>query len=156
MADFNQASVQAVLDGLHSIAGRLGQFSRVINHEPKSAPGDGLSLALWWDSITPLSGISGQNAVSARVAFRAVAYQAMTFKDEDKIDPHLLGGVLAFLAAVSESFTVGGIAIEVDLLGAYGEPLSAKASYTLIDSKWYRTADIAVPVIIDSAWTEAP
>lgn len=153
---FNAAAVQAVFDTLVSDAQKLGVFERVRAHEPKSAPGAGLSLAIWWDSIDPYPAGSGLAAVSARVSFRARIYRSFLGKDEDVIDPSLLAATASLLAALSGSFTLGGQARNVDLLGEAGNPLAARSAYVTQDDKIYRVADIEIPVIINDVWTESP
>lgn len=151
---FNTAAVQAAFDAIHSQAAALGVFDRILNHEPKSAPGNGTSLAIWWDAIDPVPGASGLNAVSGRVAFYGRIYRPYMAKPEDQVDPSLLGATAAFLAALSSAFTLSGLARNIDLMGAHGAPLAAKSAYTEIDTKHFRIADIAIPVIINDLWSE--
>lgn len=153
-ATFNAAAVQAVFDAIQSAGQGLGVFERCYTHEPKSAPGAGLTFACWWDSLVPYPAASGLSAVSGRVQFSARVYEAYMAKPEDRIDPKLLSAVAAFLAALSGAFTLGGDVRNVDLLGESGTALSAQAAYTEIDGKPYRIADIAIPVIINDLWSE--
>jgi hypothetical protein len=153
---FDGAAVQAVFAAIQSAAQGLGVFERVYTHEPKSAPGAGLSFACWWDSLDPYPAGSGLSAVSGRVQFSARLYRAYMAKPEDLIDPVLLSAVCSFLAALSGAFSLGGTVRNADLLGESGSALSAQAAYLEMDGKPYRVADITIPVIINDLWTEAP
>lgn len=153
---FNAAAVQATFDAVHSAAQKLGVFERVLDHEPKSAPGAKLSLAIWFDSLDPYPDGSGLAAVSGRLTLMARAYQSYAQKPEDKAEPGILAGCCAFLAALSGGFTLGGQVRNVDLLGESGTPLKVSSAYVSIDDKPYRVADFTIPIIISDLWTEAP
>jgi hypothetical protein len=152
---FNQSAVIGVFEELRSCGQRAGIFRRVMTHEPKSPPGTGMSLAIWLDSIDPVQS-SGLAAVSARVTFLARIYTSLLAKDEDNLDPQLLTAVCAFMAALSEDFTLGGRAREVDLLGAEGQALSAQVAYTQLGEHTFRVADFTIPVVINDVFSEVP
>jgi hypothetical protein len=42
----------------------------------------------------------------------------------------------------------------VDLLGAHGIPLSARAGYDEQDSKMFRVMDINLPLVINDVWQQ--
>src|SRR5260370_2625556 len=70
-------------------AGQLAIFDRTpIAHEPKSAPGAGLSFALWWTRLAPLPPRSGLAAGSGGVTFGGRVYKSFLAKPEDEIHPH--------------------------------------------------------------------
>lgn len=154
--NFDRGAVQRVFDALVGAAQQLGVFDAVLGHEPKSPPGQGVSFAIWWSSITPVPAMSGLNAVTGLVQFQARAYKPFLAKPEDATDPSLLAATSAFLAALAGAFTLGGIAIDVDLLGAHGQGLRAQAAYGEIGGNIYRLADIDIPVVIDNLWSEVP
>ena len=153
---FDAAAGKALFDQLISHALTLGVFDRAASHEPKSAPGSGISYALWLDSIDPLPNASGLAAVSGRVAFGGRIYMSFNAKPEDSIDPRVLAATCALLAEYSGNFTLGGTVRNIDLLGEFGEALSAQAAYMEQDGKLYRVMDIKIPVIINDLWTETP
>ena len=47
-------------------------------------------------------------------------------------------------------------AMNIDLLGAYGQKLSAQAGYITIDSHMYRIMTLTIPCVINDLWTQAP
>ena len=72
----------------------------------------------------------------------------------DAIDPNLVKALNALFAAYAGDFELGGDARMVDLRGAEGAQLSAKAGYLNQDQKLYRVFTITLPVIINDAWDE--
>lgn len=154
---FNDAAVQAVFDAIVSAGQQIQpKVDRVFAYEPKSAPGAGISLAIWWDSLDPYAAGSSLSAESGRVTFMARLYHTYLAKPESFIDPGLLSAVSAFLTGLSAGFTLGGAVRNVDLLGESGQGLAVKAAYLEYDGKPYRVADITIPVVINDLWLEAP
>jgi len=129
-----------------------GYFARVNEHEPKNAPGSGLTAALWVQGIRPHR--SGLAATTVRVEWRLRLYTSMLMQPPDRIDPDLLRATTYLMAAYSFGFTLGGLVRSVDLLGEAGLPLQAQAGYLPIDKAMYRIMDITLPVIINDAFTQ--
>jgi hypothetical protein len=129
-----------------------GYFARVNEHEPKNAPGSGLTAALWVQSIRPYR--SGLAATTVRVEWRLRLYTSMLMQPPDRIDPDLLRATTFLMAAYSFGFTLGGLVRSVDLLGEAGLPLQAQAGYLPIDKAMYRIMDITLPVIINDAFAQ--
>lgn len=145
-----------IRDAALSHAQASGWFERVIGHEPKNAPGAGLTLALWVDSFTPVPRRSGLASTSTRVAMAARLYLPMAHEPQDEIDPTLLSAADQLLADYSGDFTLGGLVAQVDLLGAYGPPLGGRAGYLEHDGTVFRVFELAVPLIINDLWEQAP
>lgn len=151
---FNAAAVSALFAAVVSEAQKLGGFEVVIAHEPKAAPQSLPALAVWTQSIGPVAAVSGLSATSGRVSFRARVYLNFLGKPEDDIDPTLIALISTLLNAFSGGFTLGETVMEIDLLGAYGQSLSADAGYISHDGKHFRVMEITLPVIIDDLWTQ--
>ena len=147
-------AVDEIVDVVMSHALASGYFARVNGHEPKNAPGNGLSAAVWADSIRSVQS-SGLSSTSAAVVLNVRLYTSMLQEPQDAIDPAMLRAVSALFAAYSGDFTLGGNAREVDLLGSDGAPLQAKAGYLNQDQKLYRVMTITLPVIVNDAWDQA-
>lgn len=145
-----------LLDVLRSHAAELGIFDIVVGHEPRTPPANGLTAAFWVESITPLGQVSGLTSTAVRVGFRCNVYRSMFAEPYDDIDPAALDACDQLCSAYSGDFTMGGIAFDIDLLGAYGEPLNVRAGYVTIDQKPQRTMSITIPVIVDNLWTQVP
>jgi len=147
---------QGILDAVQSHALASGLFETVNGHEPKSAPGNGLTAAVWVETISPVRGRSGLAATSGRLELTLRVYQNFISEPQDAIDPAVLGAVDVLIAAYSGDFELGGLVSNVDLLGANGAPLSAKAGYINQDSTLYRVMDITLPLIVNDIWSQSP
>jgi hypothetical protein len=143
------------LDGLVSHALSLGYFERVNTHEPKSAPGPGLTVALWAQELIPIPILSGLAVTAGRLVFTGRVMQNALMQPPDMIDPRMIEAVDAWMAALTGDFTLGSTLMEVDLLGSYGEPLFARAGYLNQDGKIFRVFDVNIPLIISDLWTQA-
>ena len=151
---FNQAAVSDLVARLESIALVTNVFRTVNFHEPKSAPGTGLRLAIWCQSIEPLALASGLASTSGYVVCSARVYGNMLAKPEDEIDPRIMTAMTTLIGAYSADFRLGGTIRNLDLLGAYGQKLASQAGYVTIDSHLYRQMTLTVPCVIDDLWTQ--
>lgn len=154
---------EAILDAVVSHAMSLGVFERVNQHEPKNAPGNGITAAVWIQRIRPAP--SGLSATSAYIVWTVRLYVPMMQEPQDQIDPAAIRAVDALLNAYTGEFELGldqtavgaesGTVRCVDLLGNQGgEPLSAEAGYIEVGTTMYRSIDVTVPVIVNDVWTQ--
>lgn len=134
----------------HALAS--GLFTRVNTHEPKSAPGNGLTAAVWVQSVGPAD--SGLASTSAKLVLMLRIYQNFKSQPEDAIDPTVTNAVDVLLTAYSGDFQLGGNVRGIDLLGRYGVPLSAQAGYIQQDTGIYRVMEITIPLIINDVWDQ--
>jgi hypothetical protein len=147
---FDPATIQNIIV---SHAEKLGLFDRVNAHEPKNAPGNGLSAAVWADQIVPVQS-SGLDSTTIRVSYSIRVYQNMVKEPQDDIDAVVLAGVAALMTAYSGDFTLGDNAREVDLLGAHGVPLAAQSGYLNQDGRLYRVMTITLPIIFNDVFEQ--
>lgn len=148
---------QAIVDALASHAAGTGHFERVNEHEAVNAPGSGLTAGIWPQTIRPVPAVSGLAVTSVRIPFTLRIYSSALQQPADAIDPAVLAATDALMTAYSGDFELGGLAMEIDLLGAGGEPLSATAGWLrLNDGGTFRVMDITIPVIVANVWTQAP
>lgn len=145
-----------ILAAVESHALASGRFDRVNRHEPKSAPGNGLSAAIWVQSLRPVATASGLASTSARLELSERVYVGMLAEPQDDIDTRILEAIDTLMAAYSGDFDLGGLVRNVDLLGEHGDPLSADAGYLEQDKKLYRVMVITLPLIINDLWGQAP
>lgn len=145
-----------ILDAVISHALASGHFERANGHEPKSAPGTGLTAAVWVDSTEPARGHSGIASTTARLVLNVRLYTSMLAEPQDAIDPNLMAAHDALMTAYSGGFTLGGLVRCVDLLGMAGVPLSSRAGYLNQDSQLYRAITITLPVLVDDVWEQTP
>jgi hypothetical protein len=146
--------VEDILNAVVSHAASLGHFDKVNQHEPKNAPGNGFTAAVWLQAIDPAPTVSSIVATSARLAWNIRLYQNFIAKPEDLIDIRMLRAACDLIQAYHEDFTLGGLVRNVDLLGEVGIPLSGKAGYLPMDNKLYRTIDVTVPLIVNDVWIQ--
>lgn len=148
---------QDLIDRLASHAMTLGLFDRVNQHEPKSAPGRGLTCAVWIDRIEPARGRSGLASTDARVVFNVRVYTNMLQNPQDAIDPQVMHATDKLFEAYTGDFQLGDDSRFIDVLGmTQGHPLFAQSGYINIDNRVQRVMTITVPVIVSAAWTQAP
>jgi hypothetical protein len=150
MSGFDPVATQ---DVIVSHAKRLGVFDRVHAHEPKSAPLSGFSCAIWVNHIAPIQA-GGLDSTSIRVAYSARIYGNMTKEPQDGIDREILAAVAKLMAAYSGDFTLAGGARNIDLLGAYGDQLSAQAGYLNQDNRLFRVMTITIPIIFNDVFAQ--
>jgi hypothetical protein len=147
--------VLGILDGVESHANASGWFERVNGSEPKSAPTTGgLTAAAWVDSVTPVNS-SGLASTTARVLVMVRLYSPLS-EPEDAIDRNLMAAMSDLYAAYCGDFTLGGKVRQIDIRGAHGVALSARAGYLEQDSATFRVFTISVPLIVNDLWEEAP
>lgn len=149
---FDTAAVNVLVDKLVSHAMKTGLFRSVNFHEPKSAPGSGLRLAVWADSIEPLGAASGLDAASGYVTVLARVYGNMLANPEDETDPRVMAAVTTLIGAYAGDFDFGATVRNVDLYGMYGRKLSAQAGYVTIAGSMYRVMTVTLPVVINDMW----
>jgi hypothetical protein len=150
--------IDSILDRVISHAMASGYFDLVNGHEPKNAPSaasTGLVAAVWVETVRPALGSSGLAASSAVVVLSVRIYTSMLQEPQDGIDPAVVKAVDALYSAYAGDFELGGHARMVDLRGAEGQPLQAKAGYLNQDNKLYRVMTITLPVVVNDAWDEA-
>jgi hypothetical protein len=144
----------SLTDQLASYAGSSGYFDRVNTHEPKSAPGNGMTAALWLDSFEPARGQSALDSTTLRVVFVLRPYLSMLTEPQDGIDARIVAAINALVNSISGDFDLGGNVRCVDLLGLAGIPLSAQAGYLDQDGKKYRTLELTIPLLVNDVWTQ--
>jgi hypothetical protein len=146
--------IRTILDAVESHALASGFFQAVNGHEPKSAPQNGLTAAVWVEQIGPARGGAGLSSTSARLALFVRLYTPMLQEPEDAIDPDLMTALDALMTAYSGDFTLGGLVRDVDLLGTYGDPLGARAGYLTTSGAEYRVMTITLPLIVNDLWEQ--
>lgn len=146
-------NTEAILDKVTSHAMALGLFEKVNTHEPKNAPGNGLTAAIWVQTIGPVRS-SGLAKTSALVVYTVRLYANMLADPQDAIDPKLVSAVDVLFTAYAGDLDLGDTVRNVDLLGANGVTLNAQAGYLNADGKNFRIMDITLPLIINDAWDQ--
>lgn len=147
--------IAGVYDKVQSHAMRLGVFDQFALHEPKSAPPQGITWAMWLQSVAPAARASGVCATTLRLEFMIRFYRNMMSEPQDAIDASILMAFDALGAAYTGDATLEDEVMTVDLLGMYGAPFAGRAGYLNQDGRLYRVFDVTLPIILDDAWTQA-
>lgn len=148
--------IRGVLDAIESHALASGYFTAVNGAEPKSPPDtSGITCAVWVEQIGPARGGSGLTSTSIRLCFYVRLYTGMLTDPPEAIDPNLMTALDALMAAYSGDFTLGDLVREVDLLGQYGDPLSARAGYLVEGGTEFRVMTIVLPLVVNDLWLQA-
>jgi hypothetical protein len=157
MGNFDETAIGEIFDRITSMSLSSGYFDSVNNHEPKSAPGNGVTCSIWAQSIRPVR-TSGLAATSGMLILNERIYTSMTQQPFDMIDPNVTAAASYVMGQLSGDFDLGGVANvrEIDLLGANGIPLAAVAGYVEIDRKMLRVMTITVPIVVNDMWTQVP
>lgn len=152
MDDLN---LPALLDVTVSHALATGRFEQVNGHEPEHSPGTGLTGAVWAEDITPVR-TSGLASTSVLLVLNVRLYMPMTSEPADAIDPAMTAAVDELCRAYVGSFTFGGLVRQVDVRGAHGVPLRARAGYLKFPDGGgqYRVYTITLPLVVNDLWDE--
>lgn len=146
--------VQGLVDAMVTKCQATGRFDAVNSHEPKAAPSGRLAAAVWAQRVRPAPALSGLAATSAVVEMNVRLYTSMLAEPQDNIDPAMVKAADVLLEDFTGDFTLGGLILKVDLLGAAGVPLEAQAGYLTIGQTMFRVITITVPLVVADAWTQ--
>lgn len=147
-------AVADITDALVSHALRLGVCETVNTHEPKNTPDQGVSCAIFANSGAPVGVASGLASTTMRLQFTNRLYMPMVREPQDDIDPAMLTALDTFMDAYSADFELDGLAHSVDLLGAYGTPLSYEFGYLNIGGGMFRIGDIFIPLVLNDTYEQ--
>lgn len=147
--------IQGLLNVIVSHAMATGEFEAVNQYESKQAPGNGLTASVWVNQVTPVK-TSGLVSTSIRLELTVRLYSSTLIQPYDDIDPNLTKALDVLMRAYTGDFELDSRVRQVDLFGAYGNPLDVRAGYLNIDGKEFRVFSIALPLIVDDLWDQAP
>lgn len=156
MANFNEAAINGIFDSVVSHAAASGYFDSVNAFEPKNAPGNGVTCAVWAQSIQPIRA-GGQAATSGTLLLQARVYTSFISQPFDMIDPNVTAAACYLMGAYSGDFEFGSADADVrmvDLLGAYGPSLSAVAGYVEMDKQIFRIMTISIPIVVNDLFAQ--
>jgi hypothetical protein len=144
-----------ILNALISFTKRLGIFQAVQGHEPKGAPRNNLTAALWLQAMAPAIGQSGLESTSLRVAWFLRIYQNFLSEPQDAIDPKVMRAMASVMEALTANFDLDIPQVRaIDLLGITGPPMAAEAGYIEINRTMYRCMTLTIPIIVDDAFVQ--
>jgi hypothetical protein len=148
--------IASIASKITSHASKTGLFENVVGHEPKSAPGAGMTCAAWGMEIGPMVSGSGLDYTSALLLWRVELYLSMLTEPMDDIDPRLMTAASTLIGEYSGDFDLGGETRNIDLLGESGTTLKGRMAYKSIDNKIFRTCSIDLAIVVNDVWAQAP
>ncbi len=147
--------IRGIFDAVATHIGRTGWFDRISGHEPKNAPGTGMTAAVWLARLAPDRERSGLDATNARITLTVRLYSPMLAEPQDDIDLDLALATHAVMERISGDLTLGGLVHAVDLLGmAAADQLGGEAGYLNQDGKLYRVMVITVPCLVNNLFDQ--
>jgi hypothetical protein len=148
--------IDSILNTVISHAAASGWFEQVNGGEPLSPAVPGLTAAVWVDTLAPIRA-SGLVSASARLGLTVRLYTSADQTPTDAIDPNLTLATDALTRAYVGDFQLGGgdDVRYIDIFGAHGAGLDARAGYLPLSGVQLRVMTISVPVIINDLWDEA-
>jgi hypothetical protein len=147
--------MQDLITKVRDHALETGLFEHVNLHEPKVAPGRGLTCAIWAQDMTTVPTASGLSTTAARIELNLRLFTNMLAEPQDMIDPNLLAAVDTLMTAYHADLTLGGTVHTIDVFGAHGARLRAQAGYVKQDGKLLRVITITLPVIVADVWEQS-
>ena len=138
---------------LQSHAQETGHFEAVLLHEPKSAPGQGVTLCMWLGPIFPVTS-SGLDSVSMLAVINMRLYTPFLQEPQDAIDSVLWAAMDPVIQSYATDFTLNGQARAVDLFGENGIEFRAEPGYINQDGTVFRVVELVVPVIVNDCYQE--
>lgn len=147
--------IESILNALVSHAMTTGWFDQVNQHEPKNAPGNGITAGIWVNGYRPVPA-SGLTSTTGMLTFTFRLYQSFLSEPEDQIDIQMVLACDDLIGLYHGDFTLGGLVRNVDVLGEFGNGLSFDSGYLAIGNKNYRIIDIHIPLVVNDLWVQAP
>jgi hypothetical protein len=156
----SQNDFVSIFAALVTHAQELGIFETVYQGEPKSAPTNGLTLALYVGGATDqgfslVSQRSGLATVSKRIVLTARIHFPMLHEPISDIETTVLSATEQYVDSLLSDFMLGHTVDFLDMFGAYGTGVAGLPGYITIDSKLFRVMSITLPVILESEATES-
>lgn len=156
----NSLNVGLHANAIMTLALSSGLFDDVQAHEAKNAPdAHGLHCQFHGARIWPVQS-SGLASVSVRVEFQLDVMLNMLSDPADAIDPVVMNAAGEIMSVLAGGYTLNGIARDVDIYGADGEPMRAEAGYVTIGGgqasgtggRMFRVMSVFIPIVINDVW----
>lgn len=152
----NGLDASAVLSALQSVCQGLGSIEQSIAGQGQNPPTAGVGATIWAMPGRTVARRSGLASVSVELVFNIRLTLSMSTQPPETVEGTLLGAFSDLCNALAGGFTLNGQVEQVDLLGAYGEPLKWDPGYVQYDGVTYRCITVPVPVVLDDVWSDAP
>jgi hypothetical protein len=148
------SQIKLTLVNLTSAMQTLGIFDKVQGVEPKSPPGNGITAAVYLQSVRPVGEVSGLDRASSLYVFTLRLYSNMLQEPAEDIDPNLAECIDKVFDALVGDVDLGTTVRSIDFYGMCGTSVSARAGYVDVGGTMFRAIDILIPLIVNDS-TEA-
>lgn len=149
----------ALINAVASHAHASGHLSGVYPYELISPPYEGGVFAgVWLTELAPIPALSGLASTTARVELTVQLYRRAEQARPDQVDLDLTAASDALMRAYSGDLDLsdyGAAGVELDLLGAHGDPLRAQARYVAFSDALTKVHTITVPLIVRDLWAQS-
>lgn len=150
----------SIFSALVTHAQELGIFEIVYQGEPKSAPTNGLTIALYVggagdQGFSVVAQRSGLASVSKRIVITARIHFPMLHEPTSEIESTILGATEQYIDSLVGDYMLGDTVDFLDIFGAYGAAVSGLPGYITIDNKIFRVMSITLPVVLESEVAES-
>lgn len=143
-----------LLDAVTAHAQTSGDFENALPRESTRVPGQGLTAEFWYARLGFAPARSGLNSTTSRVEITCRISRPVTTDQAIDVEGSLLDAVDGLVASYSGDFELPDIDAEIDLLGAYGNGLTAEGGYLTRDGQVCRCYVLTIPVIINDLWSQ--
>lgn len=135
-----------------------GHLDGVYPYELTGPPVDaGVVAGVWVSDIAPIPALSGLASTTARVELTVQLYRRAEHTRPDLVDLDLTAATDALMRAYSGDLDLsdyGVTGVELDLLGAHGDPLRARARYVAFGDALTKVHTITLPLVVRDLWTQ--
>jgi hypothetical protein len=147
-----------LVNAVSSHAQASGHLAGVYPYELIAPPiDDGVVAGVWLTDIAPIPARSGLSATTARVVLTVQLYRRAEQVRPEQVDRDLTAATDALMRAYSGDLDLsdyGAVGTELDLLGAYGDPLRGQARYIPFADALTKVHTITVPLVVTDLWTQ--
>lgn len=145
--------IRSILDNIASHALATGHLDAVLGYVSKQSSTNGVTAALYVEDIRAIR-TSGLNNTTVRLEIEMQIYSSTYQAPYEDIDVNLALAVDAMFTALIGDFDLGGEARNIDIFGAWGQPLRVRSGLLNLDGKEFRVFQILIPVIVDDLWAQ--
>lgn len=145
---------RSILDNIASHAMATGHFDAVLGYVSKQSATNGVTAALYIEDIRAIR-TSGLASTSVRMEVEMQIYSSTYQTPYEDIDVNLALAVDAMFTALIGDFDLGSEARNIDIFGAWGQPLRVRSGLMNLDGKEFRVFQILMPIVVDDVWTQA-
>lgn len=155
-------AIRDILSAVESHVAASGHVEQVMRFDPRNPdtyepinPAQlGVNAAIWVQAVGVVPAASGLDVVTGKVDVTVQLYTRKDTPPLELVDPRMVEAVDALFAAYCGDFTLGGLVSWVDLLGAHGQALEARAGFLTEDETLYRIYRIELPLVLADVWAE--